>query len=89
VSQDWHDPLLMNNKLTAKHIQWQAHILDVNFRAKARIRHLQELQDCTVFQSQDSQVLTLHFDKEQRAITPGQSVVLYQNELCIAGGIID
>jgi tRNA-specific 2-thiouridylase len=31
----------------------------------------------------------LQFDQSQWAVTPGQSAVLYQGEVCLGGGIID
>jgi tRNA-specific 2-thiouridylase len=31
----------------------------------------------------------LHFDTPQWAVTPGQSAVLYDGEVCLGGGVID
>ncbi|MFN2333758.1 MAG: aminomethyltransferase beta-barrel domain-containing protein [Wenzhouxiangellaceae bacterium] len=33
--------------------------------------------------------MTLAFDSPQRAVAPGQSVVLYDGEQCLGGGIIE
>jgi tRNA-specific 2-thiouridylase len=50
---------------------------------KARIRHRAPLVGCVL--GGDG---SLTFDEPQRAATPGQSVVLYDDDVCIGGGII-
>jgi tRNA-specific 2-thiouridylase len=42
----------------------------------------------TVFPSADRRWL-VRFAKPQWAVTPGQSVVFYDGEVCLGGGIID
>ncbi len=37
----------------------------------------------------DAQRLELSFDEPQRAVTPGQSAVLYDAEVCLGGAIIE
>jgi tRNA U34 2-thiouridine synthase MnmA/TrmU len=32
--------------------------------------------------------IEIHFTNPQKAITPGQSVVIYEGEICLGGGII-
>jgi tRNA-specific 2-thiouridylase len=39
--------------------------------------------------SDDNGRVEVAFDQPQRAVTPGQSVVFYQGEVCLGGGIID
>ncbi len=56
-------------------------------RLSAKTRYRQADQLCTVLES-DSGTLRLQFDDTQRAVTPGQSVVLYDGEECLGGGVI-
>lgn len=56
-------------------------------RCEAKVRYRQKEQKATVEQT-DADTLRITFDEPQRAITPGQSVVLYDGETVIGGGII-
>ena len=56
--------------------------------ALARTRYRQVDQACIV-ERLDSGTLELAFEKPQRAVTPGQSVVLYDGDCCLGGGIIE
>ena len=53
----------------------------------AKIRHSQNVQPATVYPNQDGSV-RVEFDAAQRAISPGQAVVLYDGDLVIGGGTI-
>jgi tRNA-specific 2-thiouridylase len=57
-------------------------------RCTAKIRYRQEDQLCTVSQY-DTNHLRVDFDQPQRAITPGQYIVLYDEERCLGGAIIE
>lgn len=56
-------------------------------RCKAKIRYRQPEQWATVFQV-DKAAVHIVFDKPQRAITPGQAVVLYDGDIVLGGGTI-
>jgi tRNA-uridine 2-sulfurtransferase len=56
------------------------------FRCTARTRYRQADQACTV--SVTDSGLEVRFDEPQRAVTPGQSVVLYDGEVCLGGAVI-
>ena len=53
----------------------------------SRIRYRQPLQKCRVI-SIAGDSATIRFDKPQRAVTSGQSLVLYKNQQMLGGGII-
>ncbi len=64
------------------------------FQCQARIRYRQPLQACTVggaWHQNGEQVpgtLEVRFEKTQRAVTPGQFVVLYDGDEVLGGGVI-
>ena len=53
----------------------------------AKCRYRQVDQPCTVTKVKDE--LEIVFQNKQRAVTPGQSAVLYDGDECIGGAIID
>ena len=55
---------------------------------KARIRHRQALQSCSVDRNPEGN-LVVNFEKPQRAIAIRQSIVFYQESNCLGGAIID
>lgn len=55
-------------------------------RALARIRYAHVPTDCSV--TVNDGCMNVRFDQPQRAITPGQSVVLYDESRVLGGGII-
>lgn len=79
---------LFSRALDAEDVNW---ILwetpPASFRAKARIRYQQTEQWATVYPVGIDR-LHLEFDEPQRAIAAGQSVVLYDGDTVVGGGII-
>ncbi|HEY8587061.1 MAG TPA: tRNA 2-thiouridine(34) synthase MnmA [Rhodanobacter sp.] len=57
-----------------------------HFRCSARTRYRQVDQACEVRVTAHG--LEVRFDEPQRAVTPGQSVVLYDGEVCLGGAVI-
>jgi len=53
----------------------------------AKVRYRQPDQACTISPKTDG--YTVAFEQPQRAVTPGQSVVFYQGDVCLGGGVIE
>ena len=88
VAQGKNHPLLFSSELTAGHIDWiNEPPMSFPHRCRAKVRYRQEDQDCIISRQDGRYVVT--FDSPQRAITPGQSVVFYDDDACLGGGIID
>jgi tRNA-specific 2-thiouridylase len=82
-------PALFSPYLIAKEMNWFAGTPPSRkFECTAKTRYRQMDQPCTV-SVQDSGDIRVDFKNAERAPTPGQYVVLYQNEVCLGGGVID
>ena len=85
VAQGEH-PLLYASALEAGPLHWIAGQAPASLTCQARCRHRQPLQDCA-FVRQGSQI-EIEFEQPQRALTPGQSIVFYQDGRCLGGAVI-
>ncbi|WP_078390880.1 tRNA 2-thiouridine(34) synthase MnmA [Shouchella patagoniensis] len=89
VGQGYHHHGLYSEALHAVNMNWILNTPRVEpFTCKAKFRYRQEDQDVTVIPGDDGKAY-IKFHDAQRAITPGQAVVLYEGNRCIGGGTID
>jgi tRNA-uridine 2-sulfurtransferase len=89
VGQGHDHPLMLHNSLIASQLDWCSNQpLTETLRCMAKNRYRQPDQNCLVTPLDDGRYQVL-FDEQQRAITPGQSVVFYSGEVCLGGGIIE
>jgi len=80
---------LYKKELKASHINWIAmDKLTEPLSVKAKIRYKSK-ETRAVCRPLDSGKIQIEFEKPQRAITPGQSVVFYNGDFILGGGIIE
>lgn len=88
VAQGNQNDFLLKSFLKASQLHWVAgRAPTTQFKCTARIRHRQPVQSCEV--EVNAMTAKVCFSEAQRAITPGQSIVFYQDDICLGGGIID
>ena len=88
VVQGHDHPWLLSHRLHAQDCSWvSGHAPALGARA-AKTRYRQQDAGCQLLQS-DAASCLLHFSQPQWAVTPGQSAVLYDGEVCLGGGVID
>lgn len=85
--QGKHHSLLFSRGLLSGSVDWVAGESPAqSFFCKAKTRYRQPDQDCEVTVIEGG--VKVIFKEAQRAVTPGQSVVFYDGENCLGGGVI-
>jgi tRNA-specific 2-thiouridylase len=86
VVQGHDHPWLLSAQLQAQDLSWTAGKPPAAGRFHAKTRYRQQDAACTLAWGQNS--MQLDFPEAQWAVTPGQSAVLYDGEVCLGGGVI-
>ena len=89
VDQGHDSPWLQSQSLRTEAAHWIAGTPPANrFTCTAQTRYRQQDQACEVA-VQDDGTLAVRFAHGQRAVTPGQSLVLYAGDNCLGGAVIE
>ena len=88
VDQGIDSPWMMSTVLDTEAMHWVSGAPPAaDFECTAQTRYRQEAQACHV-QVRDNGTLHVRFHAPQRAVTPGQSLVLYDGDVCLGGAVI-
>lgn len=88
VDQDHQSPWLQSSWLRSERAHWIAGSPPARrFECSAQTRYRQADEPCTVEVGDDG-TLGVRFARPQRAVTPGQSLVLYAGAECLGGAVI-
>jgi tRNA-specific 2-thiouridylase len=88
VVQGHDHPAMLTQTVTANGMDWvSAKPPSVGDRLTAKTRYRQQDNNCQILSLND-QTLTVKFDQPQRAVTPGQALVFYDDRLCLGGATI-
>ena len=88
VVQGHDHPALMSSTVIANDCHWvNGSALKKGSKITAKTRYRQQDQPCQV-EVIDKQQITVRFEQPQRAVTPGQALVFYQDRTCLGGATI-
>jgi tRNA-specific 2-thiouridylase len=88
VVQGRGHPLLLKRTLRAQDASWIAAAPEEGATHSAQTRYRQADSACLVTRSNEEGI-ALEFARPQWAVTPGQSVVLYEGAVCLGGAVIN
>ena len=81
-------PTLFSSTLVASNVHWINQPLLDRAALAAKVRYRQVDQVCRL-SSCDNACVEVRFEQPQRAVAPGQSVVFYDGQCCLGGGVIE
>ena len=88
VDQGSDSPYLLSTRLWSEPAHWISGAPPAaRFACTAQTRYRQQDEACEVEVLADGS-LSVVFERPQRAVTPGQSLVLYKDEVCLGGAVI-
>ena len=89
VGQGHEHPWMLSTRLEASQLAWvSGSAPEAGSVLTAKIRYRQQDQPMLI-ESIDDNRMRIKFEQPQRAVTPGQSVVLYDGNVCLGGGVIE
>lgn len=88
VVEGHEHPWLLAQTLIAEQTSWVSGQSPVEGGYTAKTRYRQSDARCSLFAQETAKGLSLTFDEPQWAVTPGQSAVVYDGDICLGGGII-
>jgi tRNA-specific 2-thiouridylase len=71
-------------KVSLREVNWNQGVAPVGKKSMARSRYREALSEIVIFREN-----FVEFTKPQFSISPGQSLVVYDGEVCLGGGIIE
>jgi len=88
VVQGHDHPLLLRERLSALDLAWVSGLPpDSKVAYGGKTRYRQADAACRIA-ALDAEACSVEFDSPQWAVAPGQSMVLYRDEVCLGGGVI-
>jgi len=89
IGQGHEHPWMLSTRLEASQLAWVSGTApEAGSSLTAKVRYRQQDQAVTIEQI-DTNRMQIKFQRAQRAVTPGQSAVLYDGDICLGGGIIE
>jgi tRNA-specific 2-thiouridylase len=89
VVQGHDHPALLSDRVTALDVNWISGTPPrCHWVYSAKIRYRQKDAPCTLVAASRERCV-IEFAEPQWAVTPGQSVVIYESRVCLGGGIIE